>query len=76
MDGNLFLKYKKQIQKQGDKKTEIIELIKKETNQTLTNEDFEIKGKEIVLYISSAKKAILMKKNIKETLRGVGYALR
>lgn len=73
MDEAFFLKYKKEIKKQTLKKQEVVEFIKKKTNITITEQEFEIEKQKITFYTPSTKKSALHKKQIKELLKEIGY---
>lgn len=75
MDNSLFSKYQKVIKADGDKKQIILDLIEKKSGLKLKTEEINIKKKEIILLISSAKKSKLHQSEIKKTLSEAGYIL-
>ena len=73
MEEGLFKKYTKAIQKQQSEKKEIIELIFEKTNLLLNEEELIIQKGKILFTLSSVKKTILLRKDIKEILITKGY---
>jgi translation initiation factor IF-3 len=76
MDSSLFGKYKKEIEKQKNKKQTIIELIQTTTGVHIEEGDIEIKKTEVSLHLTSNKRSILYRKQIKTILQEHGYSLK
>lgn len=76
MEGSLFSKYKKEIDKQKNKKLNIITLVQETTNILLQEEEIEIGKNHILLHVSSTKRSVLYKKQIQTILKEKGYTLK
>ncbi len=76
MEGSLFSKYKKEIDKQKNKKLNIITLVQETTNILLQEEEIEIGKNQILLHVSSTKRSVLYKKQIQTILKEKGYTLK
>ena len=75
MDNSLFSKYQKVIKLDDDKKQIVLDLIEKNSGLKLKKEEINIKKKEIILLVSSAKKSKLHQSEIKKVLGEAGYIL-
>ena len=73
MDEGLFTKHFKSLKKRESKKETILLLIKNATSLELKESDIELDGKKILFMISSAKKAALEKRGIRNALQEAGY---
>ena len=62
MDNNLFSKVKTLIDEKNKEKQQLLFLLKKEKGIDLKEDQLEIKGKKIFLYLSSNQKTMFIKK--------------
>lgn len=75
MDEGLFRKHILQIQKVQDNKEQICIHIFESTGVEILKEEIVITKNNIKLQISSVKRSVLVRKNIKEILKEKGYIL-
>lgn len=75
MDEGLFIKHVRSLKKRESEKEIVLHLIKTATSLELEDSDIELDGKKVVFMISSAKKAVLEKRGIRNALHKAGYTL-
>ncbi|MEN9881177.1 MAG: hypothetical protein RLZZ308_360 [Candidatus Parcubacteria bacterium] len=76
MDGNLFAKYTKTLEKKRSEKEDIVRYIYEVTGVLCTIEELVIDQKKVTICTSSVKKMILQKYNIQNVLQEKGYHYR
>lgn len=76
MNEGLFKKYTEQIIVRAHSKQKIITAIKEKTGIALDELEISLTGKTVHISVSSVKKATLLQKGIKETLKLIGYNLK
>jgi hypothetical protein len=74
MDSSLFSKHAKTLIRQNENKEHVSTLVK-QLGITLTESEFTLSGKKIILHVSSAKKTILHTRKLNEFLKEHGYTL-
>lgn len=75
MEGNLFSRYTKVLQKNQEEKNSLIESIYKQTNVLLQGKEIILEKKKVTIQTSSVKKAELHRKKVKEIIQEKGYTL-
>jgi len=75
MDDSLFIKIKKLIDQKLTEKLEIKNYILEKTKIKIEEQQIEIKGKKVKLYLSSNQKLVFLKNKGKEFLEEKGYTL-
>ncbi len=73
MDSSLFLKYTTLLTENTFTKTAIILEIKKTTGITLTPEQIKIEKNNLILFVTSAVRTMLIAKGIHKSLETLGY---
>jgi len=75
MDNSLFKKHLKLFNERDENKTKIIKHIKEKINFNLKEEEIKIEGKKVSFHLSSIKKSVLYKNNIKQILEEIDFKL-
>jgi hypothetical protein len=76
MDSSLFRKIEALVNLKKEEKKEVVELLRKEIDDRITEEQVEIKGKKVQLFLSSIQKQIFLKKDGYKKLKEKGYELK
>jgi len=76
MDEGLFAKHVRTLHKRVTQKQEIIQSLIHKTGVSLSDEEIQITGKQVLFTTSSVKKAALMQKGIQKILTELGYTLK
>ncbi len=74
MDSSLFSKHAKTLIRQNENK-ERVTVLAKQLGITLSESEFTLSGKKIILHVSSAKKMMLHTRKLAELLKEQGYTL-
>ena len=75
MDTNLFSKIEKLIKEKTGEKTELIHFIKEVVGLEIKEEQIEIKGKKLFLYLNSTQKMIFSKNKGEEKIKEKGFTI-
>lgn len=75
MDENLFFKIKFLVQQKTTEKTNVITLLKEKVGIEIGEDQIEIKGKKIILYLSSNQKMMFLQKKGDKVLQEEGYEI-
>lgn len=76
MDNSLFKKHLKVFNERNDNKNKLIIFIKNRTKILLKENEIKIEKNIVSFNISSVKKSLLYKNNIKEILKEEGFILK
>ena len=75
MDTNLFSKIKNLIDEKTKEKVELIKYIQEKTEIKIKENQLEIKGKKVFLYLNSNQKIIFIKQKGEEIIKEKGYSI-
>ena len=75
MDTSLFLKIKKLVEEKTTEKKELLFFLKEKTGINIEEDQIEIKGKKVYLYLNSNQKIIFLQKKGSEYIQEKGFSV-